>query len=126
MYAILLLAMGQCGPYSQGPSWSDLCRTPGYAPSGPYFYSWALAPASPWNAAVAELRQRGKVRSRDRSGGLPASTREKLADLALTTEQLYATLCRAPPSEKAELRALWITARRDLERARLLASRELP
>lgn len=116
MYAILLAvaSLGQCGYH---------------APPAQYratFYSWYYLPTTPWNAAVAELRARGKVRSRDRSGGLPAVTQRNLADLSLTTEELYATLCRAPASEKADLRAQWITARRALERARLLASRELP
>lgn len=125
MYAILLAltSFGQCYP---APSYSDLVRSPGWSAPGRGVYVWAYAPTTPWNAAVAELRARGKVRSRDRSGGLPASTRRNLEDLSLTTERLYATLCRAPPDQKGALRLQWIDARAELERARLLASRQLP
>jgi len=124
MYAILLAAatLGQCGHYPPANY-----PTPYQQPAaGTWFYRWFYMPTSPWNAAVAELRAQGKARSRDRFGGLPASTRQNLQDLSLTVEQLYATLRAAPLDQKAELRAQWITARRDLERARLLASRELP
>jgi hypothetical protein len=125
MYAILLAAatLGQCGHYANYP---PAYPTSYHQPAGTWSYRWFYMPTSPWNAAVAELRAQGKARSRDRFGGLPASTRQNLQDLSLTVEQLYATLRAAPLDQKAELRAQWITARRDLERARLLASRELP
>ena len=78
---------------------------------------------SPWNAAVAELRARGPSRSRDR--WLPIATADSLRTLDLRRAELYATLVAAPKDEKAELRQQLIVARQELERARILASKEL-
>jgi len=97
-----------------------------------YYPPWVYVPPpvfyplpSPWNAAVAELRARGNVRSRDRFETLPPSTAAELRDLESRKAELYARLRAAPQAEKAELRAEWLRAREDLERARLLAARQL-
>lgn len=87
-------------------------------------YAFAFQPMySPWNAAVAELRANGPSKSRDR--WLPESTANNLQELALRRSEMYATLVAAPKAKKAELRQQWLVARQELERARILASKEL-
>lgn len=87
-------------------------------------YTFAFPPMySQWNAAVAELRARGPSRSRDLM--LPPSTANVLRELNLRRADLYAALIAAPKAEKDELRRQWLAARQELERARLLASKEL-
>lgn len=88
------------------------------------YWGYAFQPVyGPWNAAVAELRARGRSRSRDLM--LPTSTANALRDLDLRRAEIYAALIAAPKAEKAELRRQWLVARQELERARLLASKEL-
>ena len=87
-------------------------------------YNFVFPPMySQWNAAVAELRARGPSRSRDLV--LPTSTANGLRDLDLRQAELYAALIAAPRIEKAELRRQWLVARQELERARILAAKEL-
>lgn len=90
---------------------------------GYWGYAVVVRPYSPWNAAVAELRARGPSRSRDR--WLPPSTANHLQELDLQRSELYSALIAAPKAEKAELRRQWLAARQELERARLLASKEV-
>ena len=78
---------------------------------------------SQWNAAVAELRARGPSRSRDLV--LPTSTANVLQELELRRAEAYAALIAAPKAQKAELRRQLLVAGQELERARLLASKEL-
>lgn len=88
------------------------------------YLGYAFQPVyGPWNAAVAELRVRGRSRSRDLM--LPTSTANALRDLDLRRAEIYAALVAAPKIEKAELRRQWLVARQELERARFLASKEL-
>ncbi len=77
--------------------------------------------SSPWNAAVAELRARGKVRSSDKRP--PAAVAYELDRLESRRADLYAALRDAGPDEKAELRKEWLQARQDLEKARLAAAK---
>ena len=96
----------------------------GYYPPVVFMPSFILRPLpSPWNAAVAELRASSPSRSRDR--WLPTSTADSLRELDLRRAELYATLIAAPKDEKDELRQQWMIARQELERARILASKEL-
>lgn len=76
---------------------------------------------SPWNAAVAELRARGPVRSSDKRP--PPDVQRMLADLEAQRRDLYDQLINAASSDKPTLRAEWIRARQELERARIQAAR---
>lgn len=111
--AILILSLGQCG-YQQP------CRTYQQT-TGPWWYvGWYTA--SPWNAAVADLRARGRSRSSDLRP--PADTWANLEFLALKTTAAYDTLRAADPEDKSELRAQWLDARQQLEQARYRAAKE--
>ena len=96
----------------------------GYYPPAVFAPSFMFQPLpNAWNAAVAELRANGPSRSRDR--WLPTATADSLRTLDLRRAELYAALIAAPKDEKAELRQQLIVARQELERARILASKEL-
>jgi len=111
--AILILSLGQCG---YEPLYRP-CHT-----AGPWwFVAWQTG--SPWNAAVAEMRARGPSRSRDLV--LPTSTYNRLRELDLRRAEVYVALIAAPKAQKAELRQQLLVARQELERARMLAAKEL-
>jgi hypothetical protein len=95
---------GRCGP-------SGCCN----ASRASLYYT------SPWNAAVAELRAAGPRRSSDKRP--PGDVQRLLADLDTRRADLYEQLRSAEPQSKAALRAEWLQARQDLERARLQAAR---
>lgn len=90
-------------------------------PSGCCSSSRATWYQSPWNAAVAELRAAGPSRSSDRRP--PGDVQRLLADLEARRADLYSQLQAAEPQSKPALRAEWLQARQDLERARLQAAR---
>ncbi len=110
--AILIAALGQCGPYA--PAWRPPPHWHGVVV---WFYH-----DNPVERAKAELRAR-PVRSRDRQP--PPDVMAGLEFLDSRRAELYATLCAAPPEQKADLRRQWLQAREDLERARLAAARRL-
>jgi hypothetical protein len=76
-----------------------------------------------WQAVVDDLRAR-RPSSRDRAP--PPEVVQYLQELDLHRAQLYDQLTAAPRDRKQELRAAWLQARRDLERARIQAVRMIP
>ena len=110
----LLASCPSCGPYQTVTPWAQ-------QPTGPWFYQWHYAATSPWNAVVAALQAHGPARSSDRRP--PAALASELAALEDRRADLYDQLRSAPPDQKAALRAQWLQARQDLERARLQAGR---
>jgi hypothetical protein len=96
----------------------------GYYPPAVFAPSFTFQPLpNAWNSAVAELRASGPSRSRDRL--VSPAVADSLRRLESQRDELYAALVAAPKDEKAELRQQLIVARQELERARILASKEL-
>ena len=78
-------------------------------------------PVSPWNIAVAQLRAQNAARKRPLSQG----TIYALQELAAEKERLWAALLESEPPDKDDARKQYLAVKKQLERARLLASREL-
>lgn len=80
-----------------------------------------VRPPSPTNIIAAQMR--ASKASRPRS--LSSRTIAGLIELAEEKERLWAILLESEPEDKKEAREEYLAARRRLDRARFIASREL-
>lgn len=121
MYTLALLLLGQCGASGSYVYGGDL----GYdlvspAQLGYRLYAVPVRLYSPWNAAVASLKA---STSASRIHRLSPGTRLALDVAVQRVSDAKAAIRGA--TDTAAARTVWLESRAQLDRARLLAAREL-